>query len=133
MNVYVPIHHELLAGRSLDDDALLDSRGVLKVRLKDGKGAVVYVSFDDYFVYRKRDEGDSYRTLQELDRVATFKIGIYRVEESEFLHWFGEESAHVKDGMKLKHFSLATLNSIIDVISLGEPEIRADVGTDQKA
>jgi hypothetical protein len=133
MNVYVPIQHELLAGRRLDDDALLDTRGVLEVRLEDGKGAPVYVRFDDYFVYRKRDEGDSYRTFQELDRVATFKIGLYRVEESEFVQWFGEESAPIRDVTKLKHFWLATLNSIIDVISLDEPEIRAGVGTDQKA
>jgi hypothetical protein len=48
MSVYIPIHHDAFTGESWDDDALLDTRGVLEVRLEDGNGATVYVRFDDY-------------------------------------------------------------------------------------
>ena len=46
-----------------------------------------------------------------------------RVDESDFLHWFNKERCGPMPGNSPAHYSVAGINDIVDVLSLGPPEV----------
>lgn len=75
--------------------------------------------FCDHLTYRMMDEGDALEILSELGKGK--KIGVYKVENSDFLQWFHRQSCGIRVDDDLTHYSIITLNDIIDVIAFSPP------------
>lgn len=121
MSVYVPILQAHVGRFELDQ--LLDRDGVLMLTLEHEDGRRAFVKFDSYLVYRKRDEGDALRTLDEMRRSTETTKCFYKVEGSDFISWFNAENYADKPLRPMGHYVISTLNDIIDVIALHGPVI----------
>ena len=120
MSRYIPILQEHVGRYELDQ--LLDRDGVLVLTLEHENGKRVFIKFDSYLVYRKRDEGDALRTLDGMRRSIGTTHCFYKVEESDFIAWFNRE-IYADKPRQMEHYIIATLNDVIDVISLQGPVI----------
>jgi hypothetical protein len=85
-----------------------------------GTGAVYAVRFNDQVAYRNMDEGCRLRTLLKLPE----RRMLLRVENSQWIDWFVEESSGVFDDSKLIHWAVVTPNDWIDIISFDHPEVK---------
>ena len=94
--------------------------------LEDEKTGVFRLSFDSHLAYRNIDEGNRLRSLPALTKTRTSIVTIYEVENSEWLRWFREESCGQYDRQKMYHWTIATPNDLIDVLSL-EPPIATEL------
>ena len=121
MSVYAAYPDGLLGTDIFHDVSICDSEGVLSIHLVDGSEREVTVRFGDYLVYRKLDEGDALRTLTV--SAGTPRSTIKTVTGSDFLAWFHAESYGIREDEGLMHFSVWTIDNIIDVIALSPPEI----------
>ncbi len=123
MNHYVPILQEHVSGAKLDLDELLDRAGMLVLTLTDSNGQCTQLKFDSYMAYRKVDEGDALLTLSAMRRSGGCSKCLYRVDDSDFLAWFNAERCGQVPGQPLVHYSIATVNDIVDVLSFDPPAI----------
>jgi len=46
---------------------------------------------------------------------------VYRIENSEVIEWFCEQSSHIHDDENLCHYEFSTDDDVIDIISTEEP------------
>ena len=102
---------------------ILDADGVLEIALETQSGQKLKLAFASYLAFRKMDEGDAVHTLEDIEETSEPGTRLYAVAESEYLRWFHFESDAIHKGQKLNHYCLATLDSIIDVISFDPPEV----------
>jgi len=104
---------------------LTDDRGVLTVRMHTAADVQVGLTFEGYFAYRKRDEGDCLAELHDISAQGVIGRWFYEVEASEFLEWFHAKSFDVRQNQAIRHFLLATQNDFIDILSSSAPLIGA--------
>lgn len=102
---------------------ILDADGVLEIALENEAGQGLKLVFPAYLAFRKMDEGDAVHTLEDIAETSEPGTRLYAVAESEYLRWFHFESDAIHKGQKLNHYCLATLDSIIDIISFDPPEV----------
>jgi hypothetical protein len=122
---YSAINQDQLAGKSYSLDKLVDFQGVLSLTLSDVDGGQVEVRFDSHFASRKIDEGDALQTLSAMRHSAGTALTMYEVDNSDFLAWYFTEKCDEPDiHSPLKHYAIATIDDIVDVISLNAPIIR---------
>ncbi len=95
--------------------------GALRLALGCVKTRLALV-FDAAFSYRVVDEGDDLVALASTS--APGRV-FYRVENSDYLAWFIGRSYGVRDGQGLQHYSILTINEIVDVLSLIDPAVAA--------
>ena len=119
----MPVLQEHAPERLFDLDRLLDESGVLEIALLREDGGRFDLLFPTYLAYRKLDEGNALQALQ--DAADSTKLGrsFYRVEESDFLDWFVAQGHGIRASDPLIHFVVMTMNDVIDVICLNEPEV----------
>ncbi len=123
MNSYRPLDCASLRGRSFDDSSLVDAAGVLTLTLVDELSRQVHLTFQEFIAYRKLDEGDALRAVDEIRDNGIQGMGVFVVENSDFLTWLAAESHHVREAQDMQHFCILTLNSVIDVVAFKEPKI----------
>lgn len=122
-NRYVPVLQEHAPVELFEFDRLLDEYGVLVIHLTGASGCGLALSFDDYLVYRKLDDGDALAAIDECAGSAELGRSFYRVEGSDFLDWFVAQSHGVRAKDALIHLTVMTTNDIIDVICFAEPKV----------
>ena len=123
-NRFVPILQDHAPAEPFDLDKLADEWGILIIHLLATDGTRVRLVFDDYRAYRKRDEGDALRMLN--DAKGALGRSFYRVEGSEFLEWFHAENYDTWRDRPLTHIVIMTIDDIIDVICRSEPRIETN-------
>jgi hypothetical protein len=103
-------------------ERLLDEGGVLTLAMSS-ESVRANLVFDDYLAYRKMDEGDAGSTLARI--YATSEAGkvLYEVKDSDYVAWYQSESSAVRDINTLQHFLIATVDDVVDVISLSPPKV----------
>ena len=79
-------------------------------------------------MYLYSDEGmrmAAYIPLQEKNNDKHYfnKWFLYKVENSDFIRWAAKESCGFCFEEKLFHFCIITDNDVVDILSMGEPEI----------
>jgi hypothetical protein len=99
-----------------------DTEG-FRLIVKDYQGATK--TFDTYrisfstppFAMRMIDEGDY------LNSVGVVEGWLLKVENSEFLSWFHDESQGVRMNQNLTHYAIYCLNECFDILHADEPII----------
>jgi hypothetical protein len=103
-------------------EAVHDDYEGFRILLRGEKASdrMLRVSFEMPLLYRKTDEGDRLRTIQNDARIkeAVFFI----VECSSLVEWLSTESYEVRDVNAMKHFLFACSNDLIDVVAESEPK-----------
>ncbi len=81
----------------------------------------IKITFDWIYCFRVIDEGDLLKMQEEQN--GEMVTGIYSIANSPYLKWFNEQSAdiHVKEG--IIHYSIITVEDVIDVLSIVPPTI----------
>lgn len=120
---YVPTFQELFAQSKFDLDQLTDRIDKLELELSDGLGRQIKLVFDSHMAYRTRDEGDALATLDAIAESGGTGKYFYVVEDSDFIKWFQSERYEKSSGAKLKHYCIASVNFIVDVIATDPPVI----------
>jgi len=123
MSKYVPIAHEYWDNTRLHFDKLIDCSGVLAVYFAALDGRGIELKFDSYLVYRKMDEGDALLVISEMKSSGGTSKFLYRVDESKFLEWFNAERCGEVLGQPLTHYSMASVDDVIDVLTFNPPVI----------
>ncbi len=123
MSIYIPILQEHFCNARLDLEELVDRAGSLVLTLASTDGSQIRLKFDSYMAYRKLDEGDALLTLSAMRKTGGMGKSFYRVDDSDFLIWFNEERCGAAPGKSLVHYAIATVNDIVDVLSLDPPAI----------
>ena len=126
MNRYVPVLQGHASDKRLELDSLVDSNGILTLRLSSADGSQVRVVFDSYLAYRKLDEGDALEMISWVSHSSILGKSFYEVHDSEFLAWYEEQSAGVRKSSNVRHFAVFTANDVIDVLALDQPDMFAE-------
>ncbi|WP_413721681.1 hypothetical protein [Sodalis sp. RH23] len=84
----------------------------------------IKIAFDWIYCFRVIDEGDLLKMQEE--QKGEMVAGIYTILHSPYLKWFNEQSAdiHAKEGVV--HYSIVTIEDVIDVLSLVPPVISSE-------
>ncbi|MEO9382921.1 hypothetical protein [Chromobacterium phragmitis] len=101
-------------------DMLVDRGGVLQLHLCRREERVL-ISFNSYLSYRKSDEGDVLKTLEEIDSVSKLGGMLYEVENSDYLQWFLDQSYGIRSDAK--QYLVLTSNDVVEVICLENPDV----------
>ncbi|MBA8737074.1 hypothetical protein [Chromobacterium violaceum] len=101
-------------------DMLIDRGGVLQLHLCRREERVL-ISFNSYLSYRKSDEGDVLKTLEEIDSVSKLGGMLYEIENSDYLQWFLDQSYGIRSGAK--QYLVLTSNDVVEVICLENPDV----------
>ncbi len=98
------------------------SGGILEIQLspsEDGGTDDVKISFDWIYSFRLTDEGDLLKLQNDLCGKLT--VGIYTLNDSDYLRWFNEQSFEIHNDEKLNHYLIVTSTEIVEVISIVVP------------
>lgn len=123
MSNFVPILQEHVRATPFELEELLDRAGTLVLTLSDASDVRIKLKFGAYMAYRKLDEGDALLTLSAMRRSGGTGKVFYRVDDSKFAIWFDAERCNDGRGQPLVHYSVASMNDIVDVLSLEPPII----------
>jgi hypothetical protein len=96
-----------------------------KITLESDEHRII-LSFNFVDAFRICDEGRRIRTYNEISEIQKYReefIGnpVYLVEKSEFIKWILVESAGFC--IDVKHYAIATMNDIVDIITSDEPTL----------
>ena len=122
MNKFVPAFVEITPRVVPEFESLVDSGISLTIRLTSDDG-VMLIRFDDHLIYRKLDEGDALKMLDEMATSSSLGKTFYLVEKSEFLEWMERQTFGVKRAADFNHWVVAAANDWIDIVSKGKPRI----------
>jgi hypothetical protein len=102
---------------------VVDEKGVLSVYIEGMDNAKFQVKFDTYIAYRKYDEGDGLLTLHFFRQHSALGRSFYRLYNSEFINWLKSESFETWSNERIAHYSIHTVDDIIDIISIDPPNL----------
>jgi hypothetical protein len=125
MSRYIPVFQQYAPPRVYDLDELREHAGVLEVHLRSEDRRRLTFSFSAHLAFQKADEGDSLVTLNAIGSISELGRSFYRVEESDYIRWFVEQSYGIRSPESLTHIVITTIDDIIDVITLEMPSIVA--------
>ena len=120
---YSPLEGEAFGAQTWQEVHIRDADGVLAIALETEAGQNLKLVFAAYLAFRKMDESDAVHTLEDIAVTSEPGTRLYAVAESDYLRWCHFESDAIHKGQKLNHYCVATLDSIIDVISFDPPEV----------
>ena len=106
-----------------DLEELSERAGVLEIRLVVEGQRRLTLSFSEHLAFRKADEGDSLVTLNAVNSTSTAGRSFYLVEDSDYVRWFVEQNYGVRHAESLTHILIATVDDIIDVLTLQWPSV----------
>ncbi|MGE4578331.1 MAG: hypothetical protein AB7F21_02235 [Desulfuromonadales bacterium] len=104
-------------------EALHDDYEFFRVLLKGNKHTdhMLRIFFDAHYAYRNINE--SFRQSTWCNFNFDTRSSLYIVENSKWLLWFHEESAHVYADEEIKHYAIYTTEDCIDILSKFPPEV----------
>lgn len=110
-------------------ESLYDSKDGFVIRFRDEtKSKKIIVTFEGViFSYRWADEGSLLKTLSFLTQ--NYGVDFYahwtcfKVENSDYIKWFLDESSGRYDKNEVKHFVFQTPDDVIEVLSSYDPKI----------
>lgn len=79
------------------------------------------INFKGLVGFRSFDEGDRICSLDEY-RWGADEGGMYKTQRSNFINWLQEENGGRYDEGDIIHYSIVTLDDILDVICLGKQQ-----------
>lgn len=103
-------------------ESLIEKEGCLQIFLKYNGGRLI-VKFDSHLVYRKGDEGDLLKVIEEINASCKLGCTLYSVISSEFIDWFLDQCYGIRNLAEIKGYIILTDNDVIEVISINEPDI----------
>ncbi|MCX7513170.1 hypothetical protein [Frateuria sp. STR12] len=127
MTAFVKLAQPEFAGGLLYFDKLCDYAGVLQIKLRCPSDKVLSVSFDDYFLYRKVDEGDALTILAEVAKSDLIGQSLYEVLESSLVNEFMNQAYGIRCGQVIRHFLILTDQDVIDVLAISSPSCELEV------
>ena len=125
MSHYLAQWQNLAADHRFELDRLIATAGELRLELTDEAGQALVVRFASPLGYRRLDEGDALTMLEQLAASGGTGKTFYEVENSDYLAWFHEQNRGLWKDRGLRHFTIATINDVIDVLALEPPTLGA--------
>lgn len=113
---------QCITGELYHFNYLLDDGDCLKISLRRGDDNLI-ISFDEHLSYRKGDEGDMLRTLEEIEMHDRLGCTLYEATLTNYINWFVDQCCGSKNHEELKEYIIVTNNDIIEVISLNAPSV----------
>ena len=109
---------------------LLDDYDGLKITMWNGEknGKLILIYFEAVESYQYCDEHSKIDLWSELsksygkDFYANYNF--FKLENSNYIKWLNTSSYGITEGMGLQHYVLMDRDSVIDIISYGEPEFK---------
>lgn len=80
-----------------------------------------HIKFNSIYSFGLADEGDL------LNYLPGIHVGIYLIENSQYLKWFHEQNNNSYINENILHFVIGTPNEVIDVLSSEKPELRSNI------
>ena len=123
MNRFSEVLLHELPRETLALEELRDCDGELVIRLSAREGRHFSVKFDDYIAYRKGDEGDMLVPLSQIQDSSRLGGTLYEVTDSDYIAWFMQQSRGTRARSDVRHFTLLSIDDVIDVIALSAPSV----------
>jgi len=132
MTRYVPILQDLAAKYPvLHLDEIWERADTLDlIAVTEDESERVTFRFDAFFAFRKVKEGDALQTLATLTEQKVEAKFYYRVEDSEFVRWFHEESYHVREGQPAENIMLMFEDDVVEVIAMEPVQVTTTLVAD---
>lgn len=104
-------------------EILVDDKQGLTLNLVEqaGEKRKVIIQFSDVYGYRNFDEGDLTEYWKKLGGYPEYVC--FSVTSSELLEWSRMQSPYKEYPEGVSHFTVATSNDVIDVLSYSDPKI----------
>ena len=98
------------------------------IELIADKNKKIRIVFENSVVaYRNTEESFRSKLIDELsDRYGDEFYGdwtFFKVSNSEYIQWILKESAGIAEGLPLIHYSIISLNSVLDIINMEDPKV----------
>jgi hypothetical protein len=123
MTEYVPL--DVPWSGASDFAGLQDNGSMLSITVGAKDGRKYCINFVDHAAYRKIDEGDAMRILSDVREHVKLGKNCFETRRSDFLAWLSDQSAGYADIHNIRGFLFILFDDVIEVLSLGAPEILA--------
>ena len=133
MSHYLAQWQNLAAGHEFALERLIGTPAELRLELTDEADRVLVVRFDAPLAYRRLDEGDALTMLAQIAASGGNGKTFYEVKDSDFLAWFLEQNHGIWKNRGLRHFTITTMNDVIDVLALEPPILKTEARTPEAA
>ncbi len=123
MSRYVTTFQQYAGSGIYDLEELRDRGGILEIHLcllNDANVRLV-MSFSSHLAFRKTGESEGLATLDAIAATSEPGRSFYIVEDSDYVRWIVEQSHGIQKAQLLTHFTIVTVDDIIDVIALAPP------------
>ena len=121
---------EDVSGR-LDLYSISEGQEALKIVLYDwdNKDKKIFLTFDSFLgAYRKTYETFRSELISSIHKQYGkeffIRCSFFKVHNSEYVQWLSEQSNGSSDYPPFQHMSLLLIDSVIDVISMEDPQIQ---------
>ena len=118
-------------------EKIVDSNEGLFISFKNQSKSqnIIFIYDGTLFTYRNTEEGVFLRTIDYLHKNYSPDFygewSLFKVENSQYLRWFNEESLGVYQDQNIEHYVFYTSDVIIEVLSPYSPEIEIqDIASD---
>ncbi|MBB4823292.1 hypothetical protein HNO89_000512 [Sporosarcina luteola] len=111
----------------LYNDALIDNKEGITLEFSDeDHKKKIFVTFEHGVLsYRNTDEGSLLKRLDYLDQQygTNFysECTLFKVEDSDYMDWFLDESLGIYERSQLEHYVFLTLNDVIEILTTYPP------------
>lgn len=105
---------------------------VIKLERLENEKEIVVIDFFTTKAMRVVDEGlylaDEVFLEEEIQKYkqTEFESVIYEIKDGEFGNFIKRTSSGIYDYLNMKHYIIITLNFVIEIISVSDPEIRVE-------
>jgi len=123
MSSYEEIFQDKVGQSSWDLDTLTDSIDFLRISFTDQNDKVITFIFSEFLAYRSIDEGDAINIISDISNAGVIGKYFYLAKGSEFEEWFHRESFDMHRTQGVNSYLFASLNHVVEIISLDEPVI----------
>lgn len=95
-----------------------DYEGLRLIFKNENNERVLCIRFDSVLSYRNVDEGDLLKSSNSV------KGGFHKIDSSQYLRWFHEESYDRWKDKKVIHYAIYTPDDCVDILSIEPPKVR---------
>lgn len=126
MGKWVPWQPHDKIGAKLDLVSFLFDENGIFIRLRDLDTSEDYeLKYDSVFSFRNSDEGRRLRLLNTLSEIYGDRFykewSIFKVESSDYLKWFHEETYGMYESYDIEHHVYITSNDILEIVTAHAP------------
>lgn len=121
---YEEVFQENTGNSEWDLNYLKDTVDNLNIEFIDQSGQRLLFTFAEFLAYRVLDEGDAIRTVSDISSHGVIGKFFYLSKGTPFEEWFHGESFNAHRARGINCYTFASLNHVIEVISLDRPTLR---------